>query len=445
MSSARVDSLCIVQDDEDDWITEAKKMSSIYRNATITLSADGAENSAGGLFGPVSARAAAHQAYPIQTIGADGDPVTLYARKRYKYPSDPNSSPHSAIRAQPSKLSTRGWVFQERILSPRIVHFYKEEVVWTCYGLERCECRIMGNVSVSGTFSRLLSGPSKTNLLIEWPKLVAQFTSKDITYVKDRLVAVSGLANLVQQHTHSIYLAGLWSNDLAYSLLWMSDHRHAKKPIRRLPFESYAPTWSWASVDGPVVYLDRHLDQLNYRRTGRDEVDPLLHIVQAQSIPLTHDPFGPAKHSFVTVRGQLLPIRWDPVQNSWKPSIKDGPSHQASAPPSIGSLVGSQKKDSSSQQGAHSVHLEPEFIFDESTGSGQAKMASLENTQFALLRAAIYIWGGAVSTDRSEVVALFVGCVGRVGKPVYRRGGIVLHAFPSDTWKDAPTTEIIMC
>lgn len=45
-----IDSLCIVQDDEDDWARESTLMASVYRNALCNIAATAAENSQGGLF-----------------------------------------------------------------------------------------------------------------------------------------------------------------------------------------------------------------------------------------------------------------------------------------------------------------------------------------------------------------------------------------------------------
>ncbi|KAF2736245.1 hypothetical protein EJ04DRAFT_401902, partial [Polyplosphaeria fusca] len=44
------DSLCIVQDDVEDWLLESKNMGLVYQHAVITLAASGAENSSEGLF-----------------------------------------------------------------------------------------------------------------------------------------------------------------------------------------------------------------------------------------------------------------------------------------------------------------------------------------------------------------------------------------------------------
>ncbi|KAH8884189.1 HET-domain-containing protein, partial [Thozetella sp. PMI_491] len=194
-----IDSLCIVQDDRDDWEAEAAKMKQVYRDATVTLSADGASDSSKGLFSAGTLpRVSAHQTMAITTLGPNGEP-----------------------------LSTRAWVLQERVLSPRIIHFYEEELVWSCQSQQRCECRLLPTTPSSlGGFRRLLAilpGPkSARDLILEWPKLVEEFTGKAITFAEDRLPAISGLAALMHERTESKYLAGLWSKDLEYSLLWIS-------------------------------------------------------------------------------------------------------------------------------------------------------------------------------------------------------------------------------
>jgi len=136
----------------------------------------------------------------------------------------------------------------------------------------------MAGISSTGTFRHLLTDTGsgfQADLVHEWPRLVSQFTTKDLTYAKDRLPAISGLATLMGQHismTTTRYLAGIWSSDMEYSLLWMSDHDNAKNTaIRRIPVDdsgTYAPSWFWASVVGPVRYIDRHIDQLSNRRSG---------------------------------------------------------------------------------------------------------------------------------------------------------------------------------
>lgn len=45
-----IDSLCIVQDDVNDWREEGSKMASIYSRSYLTISASKSSNSAGGCF-----------------------------------------------------------------------------------------------------------------------------------------------------------------------------------------------------------------------------------------------------------------------------------------------------------------------------------------------------------------------------------------------------------
>lgn len=45
-----IDSLCIIQDDRSDWLTQSLKMGTIYRNAKITIAATGAADGSVGCF-----------------------------------------------------------------------------------------------------------------------------------------------------------------------------------------------------------------------------------------------------------------------------------------------------------------------------------------------------------------------------------------------------------
>ncbi|KAB5578577.1 heterokaryon incompatibility protein-domain-containing protein [Coniochaeta sp. 2T2.1] len=439
-----IDSLCIIQDDVADWTAEAAKMSQVYSNAALTLSADGAADTSQGLFGGSGARTSAHNTQAITTTDPSGSPVEVYARLRSSRPSDPNTAPHSSLPTSPSKLSTRAWVLQERILSPRMVHFYNEELVWSCFGLERCECRLMAVTSSFGTFRRLLSMPapdkptSEHNLLVEWPKLVEQFTSKGLTYPKDRLPALSGLATLAHEKTPtSRYLAGMWSADMAYSLLWASDHVAAAEsdtPIVRMPVVPFAPSWSWASVVGPVVHVDRHLDQFTNRRSGRDEVKPLLEVVRAVTTPVTSNAYGPVKEGVVVVRGQVLSVRYDFLEGTWRPVLQGR-----------GEIGGRGLAAEVDKRPKVEPKVIPDVLDEDPRFNSAARVLQLFG-EFVFLRAATYIWEGSMSSESTEVVALLLERrpdLSVSGEETYQRRGIVMHAFDSrKVWVGVPTQTI---
>ncbi|KAB5584705.1 heterokaryon incompatibility protein-domain-containing protein [Coniochaeta sp. 2T2.1] len=47
-----IDSLCIIQDDEDDWKREAENMADVFANAFVTIAASASTDGDGGLFYP---------------------------------------------------------------------------------------------------------------------------------------------------------------------------------------------------------------------------------------------------------------------------------------------------------------------------------------------------------------------------------------------------------
>ncbi|KAK5652331.1 hypothetical protein OQA88_10523, partial [Cercophora sp. LCS_1] len=145
-----IDSLCIVQDDMDDWEQESGRMASVYQNAVITLAATHSSDSTGGLFTPFNHK-------PYHWSSDDGCSKTIRSEdtniwdaveiksspqlRRYftLYPSDDirdTQQKHPADLVNTGyPLLTRAWVFQERLLSPRVVHFTTTQLAWEC----RCE------------------------------------------------------------------------------------------------------------------------------------------------------------------------------------------------------------------------------------------------------------------------------------------------------------------
>lgn len=56
--------------------------------------------------------------------------------------------------------------------------------------------------------------------------LVEEYTKKQLTYPKDRLPALAGLAKLYSESLNEAYLAGLWENHLIYQMLWRRNGWH---------------------------------------------------------------------------------------------------------------------------------------------------------------------------------------------------------------------------
>jgi hypothetical protein len=53
-----------------------------------------------------------------------------------------------------------------------------------------------------------------------WDSLMNEYGKRSVTFDKDRLPAIAGLARIVGEALQDQYLAGLWKGDLLESLLW---------------------------------------------------------------------------------------------------------------------------------------------------------------------------------------------------------------------------------
>lgn len=128
-----VDSICIVQDDPFDSQTEASQMASIYRNSSLTIAAAKAKNDDDGPFSEINEQPKALE------LGSYAIPFPVYVR----YQRD-EAQYIMGLLDWPKKrdhpLSERAWVFQERVLSPRIVFFGHNEVARGCTSALACQC-----------------------------------------------------------------------------------------------------------------------------------------------------------------------------------------------------------------------------------------------------------------------------------------------------------------
>lgn len=177
-----IDSLCIIQDSTDDWHAQAKEMESIYRGAYFTIAATGARDSTFGLF------------VDTEDCGIQGAWGTIFSRKLIEQHLD-------GINATLFPLLTRGWVYQERLLSRRILHFGPHELFWECYRSINCECggctsSIMKPPKISHR-SVFGIGTLSQEITVRWREIVSEFTGMQLTYPTDRLAALHGVAKQI--------------------------------------------------------------------------------------------------------------------------------------------------------------------------------------------------------------------------------------------------------
>lgn len=115
-----IDSVCIIQRDEDDWEAESGRMEDVFSSAYCTVAASSAPSSLAGFLGRRG-----REPRPCCTVGGDGHrggPFYLC-----KSIDDFERDVESSI------LNSRGWVLQERALSRRIIHMAENQIYLECY------------------------------------------------------------------------------------------------------------------------------------------------------------------------------------------------------------------------------------------------------------------------------------------------------------------------
>lgn len=287
-----IDSLCIIQDSAADWNVESAKMATIYRQGHFTISVARATNAQGGCFSTAANKYVGDQ---IELSGPDSERFSVWTRKPIKHGSWP--------------LLERGWVFQERILSRRIIYFTEEELVWECTQHRVCECS-RASPSAGGIYSLdstkyahhvAMTSMTIPHLANQWRDMVVNYTMKNLTFDKDVFPALSGLAKEMQFHRpNSEYHAGLWSDSFVVDMLWRLKSPAYTATVR--PSDWRAPSWSWASVRSQVTY-----ETMAGRQLYAGAISKTHAKVLSVTTERTANEHGMIESSSVKIQGYVVP------------------------------------------------------------------------------------------------------------------------------------------
>ncbi|KAK0481237.1 heterokaryon incompatibility protein-domain-containing protein [Armillaria novae-zelandiae] len=285
-----VDSFCIIQDSKDDKAQEIARIRHIFHDSYVTIIAACATKVSDGFL---------HDRGPTVANSFTSEHLL------------PFRCPDGNIGTMRLPVDSRAWCLEERVLSPRRLVYARHTLLYECHTvhdnvneapnfISLCATedipRIPIYVPESFPASELAIPDENLKTREAWYNIVTLYTQRDLTKPRDRLLAISGIAEHFQFFwPRSRYLAGLWEHQLPCSLLWHIPHI---KDSRRRPDIYRAPSWSWASIDGVC--------------DSQACTDVLCTIVRCDVTPARLDnPFGEVVGGYLVLEAVVQPAVWE--------------------------------------------------------------------------------------------------------------------------------------
>jgi Heterokaryon incompatibility protein (HET) len=261
-----VDSICIVQDDSDDFERESANMGKIYQQALFTIAATSARSSSEGLFNEryTDLEIPSEQSHFVRLpyrLSGEKTVCDIFLQTE-RYPDHHILRPFD-VELSNCEWSKRGWVVQERLLSRRILHYASEQLFWECQegvfaessegalpesSLVHSKRSIFNRVVRETTLAAQVTAPNHQLQTLRataylaldkisdavgmarwsveearhrfWERVVQTYNICNLTYERDKLPAILGLAREIEVFTRQTYFGGVWLEDIARGLYW---------------------------------------------------------------------------------------------------------------------------------------------------------------------------------------------------------------------------------
>ena len=141
----------------------------------------------------------------------------------------------------------------------------------------------------------------QAKVVLWWNRnVVAAYSGRRLTYLSDRLPAISGMAKIFASQVRAPYAAGMWLAELDGGLEWM----RAGDTFQDAKIEGF-PSFSWAAHPGPVIW-PYHVDT---RAHG-----PAFDLVSHSIVLAGLDPHGRVTAAQLTLRGHLRAVGLGPAE-----------------------------------------------------------------------------------------------------------------------------------
>jgi hypothetical protein len=299
-----IDSICIIQDDTNDWEEQSAQMSQIYSNSYITIAASRSADDEGGFLGT------RHECFPVNVDFSLGNGTVFIAPVCLEF----GKTDIGSLNDMP--LSSRAWTLQERYLSRRTIHFSQDQAYWECgnhimpergLGAERaCSVGSLLQGIVDEALTGAMKSPTDPPWIGAWSTLVTAYSKRKLSVAADKLPALAGLARHIAEHTGDRYCAGVWWSGIAYGLCWAGNWMGSEDSSRYEPERFRGPSWSWASIDVPIEMIRIDPDATLCAEFLSCELD----------IP-GKNPYGTVKSGRLTVQAPLVEVHPEQRNVGW--------------------------------------------------------------------------------------------------------------------------------
>ncbi|KAF7539564.1 hypothetical protein G7054_g2076 [Neopestalotiopsis clavispora] len=282
-----IDALCIIQDDTSDLLRELASMPKIYQEGYITIEAARAKGVQAGFLGKTAYSFDSFPPTQYESLDGQMGRVLLCQHD------------HDTFLVE-NPTEVRAWTLQESLLSPRSLRFTKDVMIWSCRSVRRSNER--------------------------W-KRVDQLYSDDNSWLPYNVPCIPGrqmpaweqVVNLYtkvfgdsNQHT---YLAGLWKDTLPLGLCWMVEDG-SKEPR---PKDFRAPSWSWASIDSPIIFVGNWWSKREKTKNGKigsfsgvETVVDSVDVIEANLEPTSvGTEYFSIKSASLTIKAPIRLVKWD--------------------------------------------------------------------------------------------------------------------------------------
>jgi hypothetical protein len=234
-----------------DWKAEALKMGDVYANSYLNLSASytAGEGENPSIFSPESWNHVLPSELVLKNdeelrsnIFIDGD----------LWNDEVGESP----------LMERGWVFQERFLAPRVLHFGMRQLAWECNGGGALQMFPTGlpprfednyKKDICWPMMRPMNTLNSEEFCSRWHEIVTAYSACHLTFNTDKLIAFAGIAKTIQSVGSDEYIAGMWKTTIIADLSWWVYKANGRLPSSHQAAHR-APSWSWLSSDRQICF-----------------------------------------------------------------------------------------------------------------------------------------------------------------------------------------------